>query len=389
MLLSRLYRSKLARLVLILLSVAINSHVQADEHVGYASHELVVKSDLFKDEAKFKVTLPKSYQQDPTKRYVYLLDLHPRSHDLLVGMHDWMSHNGGWPWLETIIITAPDSHEGLGNLKRLAIEEKGNQQLLDFFEHDLIPLIHTQYRTNNFGILNGFTGNAGLGLYTLLNRPKLFNAYIAASPVLSNDFAYVLADAAQKLVKLPKQPRFLFVSTSDSQFEQRQLESFSIIEQQLQQHAPAQLNLQVKRFDGSYYMTQPVLATALGIEMIFNDVHQVIEPDSAIGKQGAAAILSHYQYLSEQVYGFTVPAVDSLTRLGKSQLSESPKLAIETLQLSVKHYPDNAHAHAALGEAYLNLNQVDDAKVAINKAMSLTQHPFWLNKWSKLLADAK
>ncbi|NKF52083.1 hypothetical protein G3R49_16080 [Shewanella sp. WXL01] len=350
---------------------------------------LSVESELFTEKsADFMVSLPHNYQQNSAKSYVVMLDLHPRSHLLHTGMHDWMSHNGGWPWLETIIITAPDGHQGLGKLKELAIEEKGNQQLLDFFEQDLLPTIDRSYRTNGFKILNGFTGNAGLGLYTLINRPELFNAYIAASPVLSRDFGYVLKDASEKLKNLKlKQQRFLFVSTSDSGYEQGQLPSFAELESILKQADNSMLNYKVQRFDGSYYMTQPVLATAMGIEMIFNDIHNTVQPDSELGKQGAQAILAHYKTLSQQVYGFEVSAVGSLTALAQSQFTADAEQAIATLELAIANYPTNPHALAALAEIYIELDNQTKANSLLRKAMTLTEHPFWLNKWGKLVKE--
>ncbi|QBF84878.1 hypothetical protein EXU30_10785 [Shewanella maritima] len=350
---------------------------------------LSVASELFTEKsADFMVSLPHNYQQNSAKSYVVMLDLHPRSHLLHTGMHDWMSHNGGWPWLETIIITAPDGHQGLGKLKELAIEEKGNQQLLDFFEQDLLPAIDRTYRTNGFKILNGFTGNAGLGLYTLINRPELFNAYIAASPVLSRDFGYVLKDAPEKLKNLKlKQQRFLFVSTSDSGYEQGQLPSFAELESLLKQADDSMLNYKVQRFDGSYYMTQPVLATAMGIEMIFNDIHNTVQPDSELGKQGAQAILAHYKTLSQQVYGFEVSAVGSLTALAQSQFTADAEQAIATLELAIANYPTNPHALAALAEIYIELDNQTKANSLLRQAMTLTEHPFWLNKWGKLVKE--
>jgi tetratricopeptide (TPR) repeat protein len=350
------------------------------------TEELKVTSTLLGAEsANFMVTLPHNYQQSPNTRYVVLLDLHPRSHLMLVGMHDWMSHNGGWPWPETIIITAPDGHQALGKLKQRAIEQQGDQALLDFFEQDLLPAIDKRYRTNGFRIFNGFTGNAGLVLYSLINRPSLFNAYIAASPVLSADFAYVLNDAPKKLKNMQDKPRFLFVSTSDSDFEQRQLDSFVKLEGIIQTNANSQLNYQIKRFDGSYYMTQPILATANGIEMIFNDVHNTVKPDSVIGKQGAKAIVEYYQHLSKQVYGFEISAVESLTLLADSQLKTDPQTALSTFMLAIETYPKEAGAHAALAEAYIQLGEVDKAKDSLRSALSLTEHPFYLDKWTKML----
>ncbi|MGX9462771.1 alpha/beta hydrolase-fold protein [Shewanella sp. A14] len=348
---------------------------------------LSVKSTLFSEQADFLVTLPNSYTKQTDKRYVVLFDLHPRSHLYLAGMHDWMSHNGGWPWLETIIVTAPDGHQGLGKLKQGAIEQQGDQALLDFFEHDLLPAIDKRYRTNGFRIFNGFTGNAGLVLYSLINRPSLFNAYIAASPVLSTDFAYVLNDAPKKLKNMQGKPRFLFVSTSDSDFEQRQLDSFAMLEDIIQIHANAKLNYQIKRFDGSYYMTQPILATALGIEQIFNDVHTVLAADSEVSQQGSKAILAYYKRLSDEVYGFDVPAIDSLLALGNSLVKAAPQQAIEVYQDTLKAYPKAHSAYHELASVYAATGKMTQAIEAEQQAVASTDHPFYQNKYTKQLAE--
>lgn len=338
----------------------------------------------------FTVTLPPSYFKNTDKRYVVMFDFHPRSQAYLNGMHDWMSHNGDWPWLETIIVTAPDGDKTLGDWKELAIDERGDTKLLDFMQQALLPAIDKQYRTNGFRILNGFTGNAGLGLYTLINRPELFNAYFVASPVLSKDFAYVIKDAPKKLVAMKGKPRFLFMSTSDSSFEQRQLASFAEMEAIIKANATPTLDYRIKRFDGTYYMTQPILATAYGIELLFNDVHQVLKADSEISRQGPQAILDHYQYLSEEKYGFEVPATDSLIALAEAEIEkgseQGTKQALTIFNIAVKAYPNSHTAQDALAVAYAEQGEFELAIKHEQLALENTEHPFWTNKYSKSLA---
>lgn len=119
-------------IALLALSLVI-SKVDAEEYRSAMAVEVLsVSSKQLLRPVDFLVTLPASYDKNPDKKYVVMLDLHPRSQALLSGMHDWMSHNGGWPWLETIIVTAPNGNQEFGELKALAIEKQGNQQLLDF-----------------------------------------------------------------------------------------------------------------------------------------------------------------------------------------------------------------------------------------------------------------
>lgn len=375
------------RIFFLIVGLSLSAFSIADEHnTGLVT--LNVTSDLI-EPAEFKVTLPPSYGKKTNKQYVVLFDFHPRSQALLAGMHDWMSHNGDWPWLETIIVTAPDGHKGLGELKTLAIEEQGNQKLLDYLEQDLLPAIDKNYRTNGFKILNGFTGNAGLGLYTLLNRPQLFNAYFVASPVLSKDFAYVIKDAPKKLAAMQGKPRFLFMSTSDSGFEQRQLASFAKMETIIKTNSNQVLDYQIKRFDGSYYMTQPVLATAYAIEALFDDYHKVLAVDSDVSKQGTNAILAHYQYLSEQKYGFKVPATSSLIKLGDSFLETEPSKAVAVYKVAISDDPQAYIAYDAVAGAYAKQGEIELAIKYQALALDITDHPFYQNKYNNKLAKYK
>ena len=347
---------------------------------------LMVKAPGVDKPMAFQVTLPPSYSKNTDKRYVLLFDFHPRSRGYLEGMHDWMSHNGDWPWLETIIVTAPDGDQGLGKLKEQAIEQEGNTALLDFMAQSLLPAIDAKYRTNGFRIMNGFTGNAGLVLYTLLNRPELFNAYLAASPVLSNDFAYVMKSAAQKLERIQGKPRYLMLTTSDSDFEQRQLADFAALEAILKTSNHPALHYQVKRFDGTYYMTQPILATAYGIEWLFDDYHRVLSSDSKIARGGVATILEHYRYLSEQKYGFAVPSTDSLIALADAEFAKDKDKGLAVYQAAVKANPESHSAHDALARAYGEMKQFDLAVAQQKLALAKTDHPFWTRKYSESLA---
>ncbi|WP_372870590.1 alpha/beta hydrolase-fold protein [Shewanella sp.] len=373
-----------------LLSVcALSPQVQAAE--GPSSESLEVRSPLLGDEpATFTITLPANYGEDKAQKYVLLLDWHPRAQPLLAGMQDWMSHNGGWPWVETIVITPPNGHQGLGLLKSAAIET-GDEALLDFVENSLLPAASAKYPSSGFKIVSGFTGNGGLVLHSLLHRPALFNAYIAISPVLSDDFAKVLSQAKSRLQSLDKslagKTRFLQISTSDSDFESGELEAFAGFEAVLKAYAPESLKWQSLRLDGTYYMTQPVLGIAHGIEFVFDDVHKPLTADSAISQQGVAAILAYYQHLSRDVYGFEVSAEGALTALAKASLPDAPQKAIAVLTEAAAALPTNHSLKFELATIQASLGKNTAAAGQLQQALTLTDHPFWLHHYQRMLTQ--
>jgi hypothetical protein len=357
---------------LVVLIISVTFEVKAEPKL---QDTLAVMSADFEMPAVFNVTLPPSYFKEKNKRYVVLVDFHPRSHAYLSGLHDWMSHNGEWPWLETIIITAPNGHKGLGQLKTVHAKKKG-KRLLDFIEKDLLATIDKNYRTNGFRILSGFRGNASLSLYTLLHRPELFNAYFVASPLLDDDYMGLISDAPKLLPKLKGKPRFLFLSSGNSSFEQRDQADFSQLKKIIAAKAPKELDWRVKRFDDSFYMSQPALASIYAIEALFLDFHQALAPDSEISSQGVNAIIKHYRYLSEQKYGFEVSAQDALIALAKSQISNNPEQAFAIFNRVVALYPDSASAYDSFAAAYAEQGQYHQAVTLQAKALAKTTHPF-------------
>ena len=165
------------------------------------------------------------------------------------------------------------------------------------------------------------------------------------------------------------------MTTSDSDFEQRQLADFAALEAILKTSSHPALHYQVKRFDGTYYMTQPILATAYGIEWLFDDYHKVLAPDSKIARGGVAAILEHYRYLSEQKYGFAVPSTDSLIALADAEFAKDKDKGLAVYQAAVKANPESHSAHNALARAYSELKQFDLAVAELKLALAKTDHP--------------
>ncbi|MCP4977978.1 MAG: tetratricopeptide repeat protein [Maribacter sp.] len=317
--------------------------------------KIKIKSELFPDGIEFNITLPQSYESKIDKRYILLLDFHPRSQLYLSGLHDWLSHNGGKPWLETLVIT-PSGGSNLWNIINSINSKEGGSELLDFIEQDVLAAIDKKYRTNGFRILNGFTYNASLSLYTLYHRPNLFNAYIAVSPQLTDNYAKLLSKAEEKLKLLSDKPRYLFLSTGNSDND-----TFNSLSKTIKSAAPKQLQLQIKYYDEYSYMSQPILALVNTIEDLFSDIHNDLKPDSEISRQGVKAILKHYKYLSEEKFGFHVSAEGSLIDLGFSIFEESPEEALSILNTVVETYPDSANAYHSLAKAYAELGQFEKA----------------------------
>ena len=123
---------------LIFLMVSISTIVAQSDDISKLNvmHSLKVSSKHFKEPIKYNVTLPEGYSNNKDKSYYVMFDLHPRSHHFLSGLHDWLSHNGEWPWQKTIIITPADYNSEFAKLFGELRSNPKNQTILDYFEND-------------------------------------------------------------------------------------------------------------------------------------------------------------------------------------------------------------------------------------------------------------
>lgn len=359
---------------------------------------LKVKSKIFENDIEYNVTLPASYYQDKhkDKKYFIIFDLHPRSQPFLSGLHDWMSHNGSWPWLESIVVTPSDYNPEFAKLFDKLVSEPSNHSILDYFESDLLNAIDINYRTNGFRIYNGFMSNGAFGLYTLLNRPQLFNAYIISSPTLADDFGEISSDADNKLSKLDDTLRFLYLSTGSHRYENSHLTSFNSFEEALKKSAPKSLDWQTNIDTKHNYMSRPIISVINAIEALFDDIHTDLKPDSEISKKGVDAIIKHYEMISSKKYGFEVSAQGSLKSLAKSIYQDDPEKALIIYKKVVNLYPESAYALSSLAKAYADLGEVETAvsfqQKAVEKSKTMIQwhqnkHLQYLNEFEQQLKE--
>ncbi|GAA0859805.1 tetratricopeptide repeat protein [Aliiglaciecola litoralis] len=345
---------KILNFVLFFLGLCVNICALA----ASTQEQIKLSHSQFEEPLVFNVFLPSGYSKDTQKEYITLFDFHPYSHTYLSGMHDWMSHNGEWPWLKTIIVTP-----AYGNRAGMLFDETGKTTpLLDFFDLQLFPHIDKNYRTNGFRIMSGFRTNGTIVLSALLNKPNMINAYIAISPELKDDYVRILSTANEVLAKLNDKPRFLLFSHGTNVKEQHQMGSYELLHEALKNRAPSKLNWHYQHFAQNYFMSLPLVSVIMGVEKLFDDIHTGLPPESEIAQKGVASIVAHYRYLSEQKYGFEVSPKNSINRLGEYTLGTDPVKGIAVLEHLIKLYPEDSYSYHSLASAY---SQIGDYEAAV------------------------
>ena len=330
---------------------------------------LTIEDKRFEQPLEFNVHLPKSYQTKSDKQYVVLFDFHPYSHTYLTGLHDWMSHNGEWPWLETIVV-----NPAYGNPVGQLFDATGNSTpLVNFIADQLLTEIDSQYRTNGYRIFSGFRVNGSIVLSTLLNRPDVFDAYIAISPELKNDYVQILSKSKTAKSLAGKQHKFVLFSHGATIKEDHQMANYQLLNDQLTPYL-ASHEYHYQDFGQHYFMSLPALSVISAIEAMFSDIHRGLAADSLISQQGVSAIIAHYKDLSANKYGFEVSPKRSIESLGFALLATQPTQGIAVLKENIALYPSDAYTHHALAKAYDQLGDIGNAIKYQTKAAKLAEN---------------
>ena len=138
--------------------------------------ENTVSSIILKKNVKLMVRLPDNYETS-NKSYtvLYFLDGMDKTVEEVAIMSQKLHDDKSTP--EMIVVGFDISDE---NINRMPDKAKSDK-ILSYLEKELIPAIAKKYRGNGQKILYGKSLSGSLTLYAFLNKPTLFNGYIAAS----------------------------------------------------------------------------------------------------------------------------------------------------------------------------------------------------------------
>ncbi len=159
------------------LSLVILSLFQSQSMNGQAK---IVQSNtastILKKSVKIMVRLPDKYEASKkTYPVLFFLNGNEKTVEEIAGMSQKLHQDKSTP--EMIVVGIDISDEKIDRMPDKALSDK----ILSYFEKELIPAMAKKYRTNGQKILYGRSLSGSLTLYAFLNKPTLFNGYIAAS----------------------------------------------------------------------------------------------------------------------------------------------------------------------------------------------------------------
>ena len=143
----------------------------------------------------------------------------------------------------------------------------GSENFLNFIKEELMPYIKQNYRASDYSILYGMSNSALFAVYALLEKPDIFKAHIASSPMIGHCPEYMHKKAESFIGKNHLNGRFLYMiyGTEDSR---RVTEYVPDLQNYLKKYAPKGFFSKLEILKGEAHV--PDSSLARGLKCIFS-----------------------------------------------------------------------------------------------------------------------
>jgi predicted alpha/beta superfamily hydrolase len=228
-------------------------------------------------------------------------------------------------------------------------------KFLGFISDELIPEIDRGYRTRPYRVLIGHSSGGLFVLYSLLQRPDVFNGYVAISPAIDPEYE-TLIDAMPAFLSSHKDLRAdVFVAIGNEQG--RMLANTWRLSARFAEKPPRTMpgiRWQLSRFPEDDHGTVSLRAMEQGLRSVF-DGWYVEESDARtlFEKGGVAALQKHYAEVSQRMgYAVPVPRGGFAATIGALRRGNRPDDARLVLEQAIAAYPDDPEFYFILGQEY-------------------------------------
>jgi predicted alpha/beta superfamily hydrolase len=249
----------------------------------------------------------------------------------------------------------------------------GSDKFLDFIQNELMPEVNKRYRTAPYRIFAGHSLGGLLAIHTLVNRPNLFDAYIAISPSLWWDNGHTLHQAEQLFAKHQELKKTLFFSlASEGNTANPMSKAFDQFKKLVETNAPKGLTWQCKRYPDEDHGSTTLLAHYDGLRNAFAGWQMPRDEKTGNLVGGLAGVEDHYRKLSER-YGYAIQVPESTINQLGYQLSGEKKFdeSIAVFKRNVELYPASANVYDSLGEGLEAASKYDAAAQNFQKAIEM------------------
>jgi predicted alpha/beta superfamily hydrolase len=234
-------------------------------------------SSILKESRTLLIAKPDGYESG-TDRYpvLYLLDGEMHFH-YASGIAAFLAGNDRMPKMLVVGIASGDRARRTHDLtppstfetdNRFSPGNGGADAFLSFIADEVVPFVDKTYRTRPYRLLIGHSLGGLFGVYALIMKPTLFNAYIAADPSLYWNNQAVVAQAETFLSKTKSLQADFYMTASNDAAIPREVARLTAA---LSKSAPAGFRWHFDWMKQEDHLSIPLPSIYRGLETIFED----------------------------------------------------------------------------------------------------------------------
>lgn len=320
-----------------------------------------LQSKVLNKTIPLSIHLPANYDSSKkTYPVLYMLGSHYRARfAMLASTLDYM----GEAQIPEMILIGVDLPEGNGVL--LPTRENQDTTIPDsyinFFETELMPHVDDKYRTAPFNVLYGGSNSGFFSVYTLLNKPHLFNSYLASSPSLAVIPEVIHQKIKSGPLKTFSENRFLHIIYSDDEGLTNHVSEFTRV---LADHKPESFTYKVDELVNQGHV--PAMDFTQFLLALYPDFNPYENLDTL------DKVTQHFDMLSKR-YGYEIqPPISVIFNLGVDMIrSKNLVVAEKIFQHSLQVYPEGKESYLGMGVVRRDQGQLESAKVMFEKALTI------------------
>ena len=330
--------------------------------------EQIMKSQVLNEDRLIQIGLPNSYTQEENDKYPLILLTDGEWHfDMIYEASKLIYQNGG----PKIIVVGINNTNRTRDLTSSNSPEDpssgGADDFLSYIETELFPFLEKNYRISNHRILLGHSAGGLFTTFAMVNKPDLFNAYVAVTPTIRWDNFKLLERFVDQTFRELSQSQVAFHmsignETNDERKGVIKLDSiFSTI--------------QSKEITYSFTQYLHLSHVTVPWNAYFDAMHTVYDKffiSEDMLSSSLSDIISYYNDLGQFFdYDPKVPQRVLLNRGYELLKDENFEKALENFEYYSIMYPNVPIPFSNLGDIYFQLSQFKQAKKSYERAYEL------------------
>lgn len=357
-------RKNLLLLFVFVFCVSANINAQVPQAASVIHNVHKINSKILGEERTILVRVPPNYSSGDKFPVLYMLDAHAPQNAMMVGLIEQQVWGNMMPEMIVVGIQNTNRTRDMTPTKTDRANSGGGENFMKFIETEVMPMVEKNYRTQPFKIFAGHSLGGLTVIYSLVTRPDLFNAYIAASPVLHWDNDFVIKRAEELFKQKRDFNKTMFLAVGD---EPDYIKGFESFEDLLKRAKPKNLEYEFRQFKEENHASVVLRAYYWGLRKVFEDWQP---PQNG----SITSLENHYKKLSKR-FGYEILIPEELLNLAGYQMLNTNKFAeaIDLFKKNAGNYPNSPNVYDSLGEAYEKNGQLKQAKENYDKAYSLAK----------------